>query len=74
MTDSGRVPHVERDTLVGTCLCRTAHRQRSARGVMLVAAVRRRIAILTRGPLTVCALVHKAIGHSISGDEASALT
>jgi len=29
---------------------------------MVVAASRRRMAILTRGPLTVCALVHTAIG------------
>ena len=34
---------------------------------MAVAAIRRHIAILTRGQLTVCALVHKAIGLVHSG-------
>lgn len=34
---------------------------------MVVAAIRRRISILTRGQLTVCALVHKAIGLVHSG-------
>src|SRR5512145_2202559 len=32
----------------------------------VVAASSRRIAILTRGQVTVCALVHRAIGHAVA--------